>query len=78
MRSTVEPDYLRRLVPADATTEGEPWQDIMNDLDRVIVPGLTHWEASSRFFAYFKPHSAYPAVSHAVLSLVVLWHRVTL
>lgn len=34
----------------------------MTDLDRVIVPGLTHWESKSRFFAYFKGHSAYPAV----------------
>ena len=34
----------------------------MADLDTHIVPGLTHWEASNRFFAYFKPHSSYPAV----------------
>lgn len=35
---------------------------IMSDLNSVIVPGLTNWEASNRFFAYFKPHSSYPAV----------------
>lgn len=63
VRSTVESDYLRALVPAAAPEVGEPWQDIMKDMDRVILPGLTHWEAASRFFAYFKPHSAYPAVS---------------
>jgi len=40
----------------------EPWEDIMQDLDRAIVPGLTNWEANRRFFAYFKPHSSYPAV----------------
>lgn len=34
----------------------------MTDLDTVIAPGLTHWEASNRFFAYFKPHASYPAV----------------
>lgn len=34
----------------------------MQDLDTLIVPGLTHWQASNRFFAYFKAHSSYPAV----------------
>jgi len=34
----------------------------VQDLDDKIAPGLTHWEASNKFFAYFKPHSSYPAV----------------
>ena len=34
----------------------------MRDLDALIVPGLTHWQSAARFFAYFKPHSAYAAV----------------
>lgn len=51
VRSTVEPDYLRALVPAAAPEVGEPWQDIVKDMDRVILPGLTRWEAASRFFA---------------------------
>lgn len=61
VRSTVAPGYLRRLLPAEAPQGGEPWKDIMNDLDRAILPGLTHWE-SKRFFAYFKPHAAYSSV----------------
>ena len=31
-------------------------------MDDKILPGITHWEASNKFFAYFKPHSSYPAV----------------
>lgn len=41
---------------------GDEWTAIMADMDRLIMPGLTHWEASNRFFAYFKPHSSFPAV----------------
>jgi len=60
--SRVEPNYLRDALPDEAPTTGDSWQDIMSDLDTVIKPGLTHWEASNRFFAYFKPHASYPAV----------------
>ena len=60
--STVAPNYLRDALPSAAPEEGEDWRNIMADLDSLIVPGLTHWESSSRFFAYFKPHSSYPAI----------------
>ncbi len=33
----------------------------MADIDRVIVPGLTHWQHPS-FFAYFPANSSYPAI----------------
>ncbi|GMI02927.1 hypothetical protein TrVE_jg10432 [Triparma verrucosa] len=60
--SRVEPNYLQKGLPSSAPTTGEPWTAIMSDLDSKILPGLTHWEASNRFFAYFKPHASYPAV----------------
>ncbi|GMH84070.1 hypothetical protein TL16_g09807 [Triparma laevis f. inornata] len=53
---------MQKGLPTSAPTVGEGWQSIMSDLDSKILPGLTHWEASNRFFAYFKPHASYPAV----------------
>jgi aromatic-L-amino-acid decarboxylase len=40
---------------------------VLADLDRVIVPGLTHWQHPS-FFAYFPANSTYPAVLADLLS----------
>jgi aromatic-L-amino-acid decarboxylase len=60
--STVKPNYLAEMLPAEAPVNEEYWPDIFKDLDTAIVPGLTHWESSSKFFAYFKPHASYPAV----------------
>ena len=55
--------FLTHTTPSRAApTKGESWGRIMTDLETAIVPGLTHWEASNKFFAYFKPHSSYPAV----------------
>ena len=59
--SQVRPNYTMQLVPSSPPEHPEPWSAVIADLDRVIVPGLTHWE-SERFFAYFKPHASYPAV----------------
>lgn len=60
--STANPNYLCKYVPPLAPSQSESWGNIMIDLNRAILPGLTNWECSSKFFAYFKPHASYPAV----------------
>lgn len=55
----VEPGDIRALLPRSAPDEPEPFADILSDLDRIIVPGLVHWQ-SPRFFGYF-PANASPA-----------------
>jgi hypothetical protein len=74
--SKVEPNYLVALLPAEAPRERESWSAIFSDIQSAILPGLTHWESSSKFFAYFKPHSSYPAVLGELLCAginVVRW-----
>ncbi|UYV66628.1 HDC [Cordylochernes scorpioides] len=48
----VSPGYLRQLVPDAPPEESEPWETIMEDVDRVIMPGVTHWQ-SSHMHGYF-------------------------
>ena len=31
------------MVPAHAPEKGEPWEEVMKDIERVIMPGVTHW-----------------------------------
>ncbi|KAF8635193.1 hypothetical protein AX17_003969 [Amanita inopinata Kibby_2008] len=50
--SKVEPGYLRQLVPLCAPEKGEEFQVIADDYQKLIVPGLTHWQHPS-FFGYF-------------------------
>ncbi|CAN9513902.1 unnamed protein product [Ophioblennius macclurei] len=57
----VEPGYLRSLIPSEAPEEPESYEDIMNDVERVIMPGVTHWH-SPNFFAYFPTGSSYPSM----------------
>ncbi|KAI0596472.1 pyridoxal phosphate-dependent transferase [Biscogniauxia sp. FL1348] len=58
---TVEPGYLRKLLPADAPEEGEPWADIQKDIEAKIMPGITHWQ-SPNFLAWFPSSSSFPAM----------------
>uniref|UniRef100_A0A3B3C6J4 Aromatic-L-amino-acid decarboxylase n=1 Tax=Oryzias melastigma TaxID=30732 RepID=A0A3B3C6J4_ORYME len=57
----VEPGYLRSLIPTEAPVEPESYEDIMKDVERVVMPGITHWH-SPNFFAYFPAASSYPAM----------------
>ena len=41
--SSVEPGYLRKLLPAEAPQDGEPWAAIQQDVEAKIMPGITHW-----------------------------------
>ena len=41
--SSVEPGYLRKLLPSGPPDEGEKWGDIQKDIEAKIMPGLTHW-----------------------------------
>ena len=41
--SSVEPGYLRKILPSGPPEKGESWQDIQKDIEEKIVPGLTHW-----------------------------------
>ena len=48
----VKPGYLKHLLPENAPLEPEPFQIILEDVDRLIMPGVTHWH-HPHFFAYF-------------------------
>ncbi|XP_034947636.1 histidine decarboxylase isoform X1 [Chelonus insularis] len=48
----VSPGYLRNILPLSAPVEGEPWENIFQDIERCIMPGVTHWQ-SPHMHAYF-------------------------
>ncbi|TDG45208.1 hypothetical protein AWZ03_008363 [Drosophila navojoa] len=63
----VKPGYLQPLIPDAAPEKPEDWQDVMKDIERVIMPGVTHWH-SPKFHAYFPTANSYPAIVADMLS----------
>jgi aromatic-L-amino-acid/L-tryptophan decarboxylase len=57
----VEPGELRSRLPAAAPETGEPFAAILQDLDEVLMPAVTHWQ-SPRFFAYFVGTASEPGI----------------
>src|SRR5512138_1888726 len=65
--STARPNDIRRELPPSAPEHGERFDDILDDFERVIVPGLTHWNHPG-FFAYFAITGSAPGVLGEFLS----------
>ena len=59
--SRVRPGEIRSALPPAPPPLGEPLEAILADVERIIVPGLTHWNHPG-FFAYFANSSPGPAV----------------
>ena len=50
--SQVKPGEIRAARPAQAPQQGESFGAMLSDVDRLILPGITHWQ-SPNFFAFF-------------------------
>ena len=59
--SRVEPGWVRAQLPASPPERPEPWDQILADLDRIVLPGVTHWQHPG-WFAYFPANSSGPSV----------------
>jgi aromatic-L-amino-acid decarboxylase len=63
----IEPGEFKAKLPTSAPVQGEPMESILADLDRLIVPALTHWSHPS-FFAYFATSTSAPGIFGELLS----------
>jgi aromatic-L-amino-acid decarboxylase len=63
----VQPGDIRASLPAAAPESGEPFEAIFADFERLIVPGLTHWNHPG-FFAYFAITASAPGILGEFLS----------
>ncbi|KAF7152767.1 hypothetical protein RHSIM_Rhsim01G0259700 [Rhododendron simsii] len=55
--SQVQPGYLHKLLPGSAPNQPESLQDVLDDVQTKILPGVTHWQ-SPDYFAYFSSNSS--------------------
>jgi aromatic-L-amino-acid decarboxylase len=65
--AAIEPGDLKAKLPAVPPAAGESMEDIVADLDRLIVPALTHWSHPS-FFAYFATSTSAPGIFGELLA----------
>jgi aromatic-L-amino-acid/L-tryptophan decarboxylase len=63
----VAPGDVRRALPSHAPEEGEPFEAIAADVDRVLLPALTHWNHPG-FMAYFASSGSPPGILGEMLA----------
>lgn len=75
--SALAPGEFRQRIPDAAPEAPEPLEAILADLDRVVMPGVTHWNHPA-FFAYFANTASVPGilgelVTAALNQVGILW-----
>jgi aromatic-L-amino-acid decarboxylase len=65
--SRVKPGEVRAQLPSHAPSKGEPFDQVLSDLDHIILPGITHWQ-SPNFFGYFCANASGPGILGDLLS----------
>ena len=66
----VAPGDVRRALPSQAPERGEPFEAIAADVERVLVPALTHWNHPG-FMAYFPSSASPPGILGEMLAAVL-------
>ena len=62
-----QPGEVKAALPNAPPVAGESFDRILEDLDRIIVPGVTHWNHPA-FFAYFSNTGSGPGILGELLS----------
>jgi len=67
VRAQVHPGEIDAQLATAAPERGESVEAILADFERVVMPGLTHWQ-HPRFFAYFPANASPPSVLAEMLT----------
>jgi aromatic-L-amino-acid/L-tryptophan decarboxylase len=65
--TSAHPGELLALLPESAPEHGEPFADVLRDLDELVVPRLTQWN-HPRFFAWFANTGSEPGILAELLT----------
>ena len=65
--SQVKPGEIRASLPQNPPAQGEPFDSLLKDVERVILPGITHWQ-SPNWFGYFPCNASGPGILGDLLS----------
>ncbi|HEY5992044.1 MAG TPA: pyridoxal-dependent decarboxylase, partial [Candidatus Udaeobacter sp.] len=62
-----KPGAVRAQLPAQPPEKGEPFDKILNDVDRLIVPGMVHW-SHPMFLGYFGWTTTAPGILGEIIT----------
>ncbi len=63
----IVPGDVRAMLPEHPPTRPEPWSAVRADIDRVVLPTVTHWQHPN-WFAYFPANTTHASILGELLS----------
>ncbi len=63
----IKPGDIRKKLPSSPPEKSEGMEKILSDVDKIILPGVTHWNHPG-FMAYFNSSSSGPGILAELLS----------
>jgi len=67
VRSPVEPGDVLSQLPPGPPAKGEPMQQLLDDFQTIVLPGMTHWQHPC-WFAYFPANNSPPSILAELLT----------
>lgn len=67
VKPNMKPGDIKVQLPSTAPGQGETFKSIFSDFEKIILPGMTHWQ-HPQFFAYFPSGTSGPSVLAEMLS----------
>ena len=67
VKSPLQPGEVKKVLPLHPPERPEEWESQMSDFEKIILPGMTHWQ-HPRFFAYFPANNSYPSILGELLT----------
>lgn len=67
VKSQVKPGEILGQLPQLPPESAESMTDVMADFEKILMPGITHWQ-NPNFFAFFPANSSYPSVLAEMLT----------
>jgi aromatic-L-amino-acid decarboxylase len=65
--SRAKPGEIRGSLPPEPPASGEAFETILHDVEKLILPGITHWQ-SPNFYAFFPGNASGAAILGDLLS----------
>ena len=65
--SQIRPGEVRNKIQNNPPPKPEKFADVLNDIDKIIMPGMTHWNHPN-FMAYFNSTASAPGILAELLS----------
>ncbi len=67
VKPDIQPNDILEQLPESAPDKQEDFEPIFKDFEKIIMPGMTHWE-SPNFMGYFPANKSYPSVLAEMLT----------